>query len=89
MGIDAFALPLLQPTRAEVEQIRLSLIELRCIRGASMIGLDNWRLYYPIAEAEFDVSLPTAKPACILTSSSSNTSLNTLIAVADEHLARL
>ena len=50
IATDGFALPFLQATRVEIEQIRLSLIELRRINGVNMTGVDNWRLYYPAAE---------------------------------------
>lgn len=81
-------LPLLQPTRAEVEQIRLSLIKMRYKHNMSMIGLDNWRLYYPIAQEESNVFLHSADSVVASDSfvrnlaSSSSTSLDNLIAAA-------
>ena len=78
------SIPLLQPTPVEVEKIRLSLMELRRTKGMSMIGVDSWRLYYPIANKE---NVPPLMSARCLHPSASDTALHYLITVANEHLS--
>jgi hypothetical protein len=81
-------LQLMNATPVEVEQIRLALIDIRRSKGVTMTGVDNWRLYYPAAQQSINVVPIPIQPKLDRTPSaaSSNTSLDNLIAVADEHL---
>lgn len=82
------SLHLMKATPFEEAQIRLSLIELRRTKGITMQGVDKWSLYYPIAQS-INVVPPALQPKLdrTMSTSSSNTSLDNLIAAADERLA--
>ena len=81
------SLNLAKATPFEEAQIRLSLIELRRSKGVTMAGVDKWSLYYPIAESINVVShSPPPELDRTMSNSSSNTSLDNLIAAADERL---
>lgn len=80
------SLHLTKATAFEEAQIRLSLIELRRIKGITMAGVEKWSLYYPIAQS---INVVPAVPPVLdrtLSTSSSNTSLDNLIAAAEERL---
>ena len=81
------SLHLMKATPFEEAQIRLSLIELRRTKGVTMVGIEKWSLYYPIAQ-NINVVPTTLQPELdrTLSTSSSNTSLDNLIAAADERL---
>ena len=81
------SLSLAKATPLEEAQIRLSLIELRRTKGVTMVGIEKWSLYYPIAQ-NINVVPTTLQPELdrTLSTSSSNTSLDNLIAAADERL---
>ena len=81
------SLHLTKATAFEEAQIRLSLIELRRTKGITMAGVEKWSLYYPIAQ-NINVVPTTLQPELdrTLSTSSSNTSLDNLIAAADERL---
>ena len=81
-------LQLSKATPVEEEQIRLSLIELRRRAGLTMAGIDDWCLYYPAAQQSINVvPIPIRiDRSYTLSASSSNDSLNALIAAADERL---
>ena len=81
------SLKLMKATPFEEAQIRLSLIELRRSKGVTMTGIEKWSLYYSIAQS-INVAPTTLQPVVdrTLSTSSSNTSLDNLIAAADECL---
>ena len=81
------SLHLMKATAIEEAQIRLSLIELRRTKGVTMAGVEKWSLYYPIAHS-INVVPATVPPMLDRTpsTSSSNTSLDNLIAAAGERL---
>ena len=81
------SLHLTKATAFEEAQIRLSLIELRRTKGITMAGVEKWSLYYPIAQS-VNVVPPALQPKLnrTMSTSSSNTSLDNLIAAADERL---
>lgn len=72
----------------EEAQIRLSLIEFRREKGVTMAGIDKWRrLYYPSAQSINVVPNPIQPELDrTLLTSSSTTSLDNLIAAANERL---
>ena len=84
------SLKLMKATPFEEAHIRLSLIELRRSKGVTMTGIEKWSLYYSIAQS-INVAPTTLQPVVdrtlsTLSTSSSNTSLDNLIAAADERL---
>ena len=81
------SLHLTKATAFEEAQIRLSLIELRRTKGVTMAGVEKWSLYYPIAQS-INVVPTTVQPVLdrTLSTSSSNTSLDNLIAAAEVRL---
>ena len=81
------SLNLAKATPFEEAQIRLSLIELRRNKGVTMAGVEKWSLYYPIAQS-INVVPTAVQPELdrTLSTSSSKTSLDNLIAAADERL---
>ena len=79
-------------TPMEKAQIELSLLELRHIKGVTMAGIDKWCLYYPVCNS-INVGLIPTVPTSVqpeidrtMSTSSSSTSLDRLIAAADELL---
>lgn len=83
-GLESFIF--MKPTPLEEERIRLSLLNLRNETGVTMAGIDKWRLYYPVVLQNVNVEPKGSQGA--LSASSSTTSLDNLIAAADERLTK-